>query len=127
MLRVDVTDRVEGWLEEARRKHGAGQLTDEDFEHLKHLLGSGQPARQEILYLQASSTSPISRVVGMALYRPGEVHGSYSLESGEFPYNNVMAAVEDGWRVVQFPVPPTQFSDHSVDYVGFEFVLERYS
>jgi hypothetical protein len=37
-----------------------------------------------------------------------------------------MAAVEDGWRVIQFPVPPTGFSDDTVDYLGFEFVLEKW-
>jgi hypothetical protein len=120
---LSVTD----WLQEMRRKHAQGQLADADFDELEGLISHGASARQQLLYLQAGSTSPLSRVVGMALFVPGERHDNYSLEAEEFPYQTVIQAVEDGWRIVQFPVPPTDFSDQAVDYVGFEFILERWA
>jgi hypothetical protein len=62
----------------------------------------------------------------MALLIPGQVHDQMSLEPREFPYQTVMEAVEDGWRVVQFPTPATAFADDRVDYLGFEFILEKW-
>jgi hypothetical protein len=114
------------WLRDKRKKHSQGQLTDMDFDELEGLLANGGPPRQQLLYLQAGSTSPLSRVVGMALFVPGERHDNYPLDAEEFPYQTVIQAVEDGWRIVQFPVPPTDFSDQTVDYVGFEFILEKW-
>jgi hypothetical protein len=120
------------WLSEKRAKFAAGEFSDRDFDELEALLSRApmgcevtQP-RQQLLYLQTADTSPTSRVVGMRQLVPGEAHGDYPLTDGEFPYNTVMAAVEDGWRVIQFPVPPTGFSDDTVDYLGFEFVLEKW-
>jgi hypothetical protein len=115
---------ISDWLREKRSKHAAGRLTDADFEELQALL-SDTP-RQQLLYLQATSTSPLSRVVGAAHFVPGERHDDYTLDPSDFPYETVMQAVEEGWRIVQFPVPPTGFSDQGLDYLGFEFVLERY-
>jgi hypothetical protein len=112
------------WLLDNRAKHASGMLADADFAELEALLS--QAPRQQILYLQAASTSPLSFVVGASLFVPGERHDDTSLDPSEFPYPTVMAAVEDGWRIVQFPVPPTGFSDQALDYLGFEFVLERY-
>ena len=114
------------WLREKRKKHAEGRLVEADFDELEGILATGPPARQQLLYLQAGSTSPLSRVVGMAVFLPGERHDNYRLDVEEFPYQTVIQAVEDGWRIVQFPVPPTNFSDQSVDYVGFEFVLEKW-
>jgi len=116
---------VRDWVREKRQKHAAGSLTDADFAELEALLD--RAPRQQILYLQAASTSPLSRVVGMTRLVPGERHEAASLAPGEFPYPTVMAAVEDGWRIVQFPVPPTDFRDDRVEYLGFEFILERFA
>jgi len=115
---------IADWLRETRAKFAAGELSARDFEELEALLS--RAPRQQILYLQTADSSPTSRVVGMRRLVPGEAHAEYALADGEFPYTSVMAAVEDGWRVVQFPVPPTGFRDDTVDYLGFEFVLERW-
>jgi hypothetical protein len=117
---------ISDWLREKRAKHSIGRLTDADFDELQELLSGAGAARQQLLYLQATSTSPLSRVVGAARYVPGERHDDYTLDPADFPYETVIQAVEDGWRIVQFPVPPTGFSDQALDYLGFEFVLERY-
>jgi hypothetical protein len=118
---------VRSWLEEKRRKARSAPLTEADLDELQALLDDPPAPRQQILYLHAGNTSPLSRVVGMTLYRPGQAQDDGSLEPGEFPYRTVMEAVEDGWRILQFPVPPTDFSDDRVDYLGFEFVLEKWS
>jgi hypothetical protein len=117
---------ISHWLSEKRAKYILGRLTDADFDELQELLSSATTPRQQLLYLQATSTSPLSRVVGAARYLPGERHDDYTLDPTGFPYETVMQAVEDGWRIIQFPVPPTTFSDQALDYLGFEFVLERF-
>jgi hypothetical protein len=123
---------VAEWLERARAKLAAGEFCARDLDGLEVLLsrapmgGEVTQPRQQILYLQTADSSPTSRVVGMRCLLPGEAHGEYALADGEFPYATVMAAVEDGWRVIQFPVPPTDFRDDAIDYLGFEFVLERW-
>lgn len=114
---------VADWLREARRKLAARELEETDLDALEALLA--RPPRQQILYLQTADSSPTSRVVAIRRFLPGEAHGRYGLIE-EVPYPSVMAAVEDGWRVVQFPVPPTDFRDDTIEYLGFEFVLEKW-
>jgi hypothetical protein len=48
------------------------------------------------------------------------------LPSQEPPYESVLSAVADGWRIVQFP-DARQYSYQGVDndYLGFEFILEK--
>ena len=44
----------------------------------------------------------------------------------EPPYDSVLAAVGDGWRVVQFPIAKLyNYQGQENDYLGFEFVLEK--
>ena len=42
-------------------------------------------------------------------------------------YASVLDAVADGWRVVQFPVINLyNYEDLENDYVGFDFILEKW-
>ena len=48
--------------------------------------------------------------------------------SVEPPYESVLAAVADGWRVVQFPIAKLYaYEGQYNDYLGFEFVLEKFA
>ena len=48
-------------------------------------------------------------------------------EDAEPPYNSVLDAMRDGWRVIQVPFikAPTSRARIRNDYLDFEFVLEK--
>ena len=44
----------------------------------------------------------------------------------EWPYATVHDAIQDEWRVVQFPVQLAPFDDREIDILGSEFILEKF-
>ena len=49
-----------------------------------------------------------------------------TLPSQQPPYESVLAAVADGWRIVQFPdIKRYTYQGVNNDYLGFEFILEK--
>ena len=102
-----------------------GSLTAADLRDLAAASSSafaGQ--RQELLYLQTATTSVTSEVIGMSLVAGGEVSDG-PMDPGQWPYKSVLEAMEDGWRVVRFPVQLP--AGHTQDaHITCEFVLERW-
>ena len=113
---------VKGWLDESRKKLQAGDFTEADLQRLEVLLTK---LRQMVLYLYSKSTSMRSAIASWALYDP-TVPYEPTLPSQDAPYDSVIEAVNDGWRIVQFPRPELyQFSDVDNAYLGYEFILEK--
>ena len=113
---------VNDWLAESRDKLAAG-LTAADLDQLETLL---QTPRQQVLYLYSKSTNMRSPLASWALYDP-TVHQEPVLPKSAPPYESVLAALADGWRVVQFPIAKLyDYEGHDNDYLGFEFVLEKF-
>ena len=114
---------VNDWLAESRDKLTAG-LTAADLDQLETLL---QTPRQQVLYLYSKSTNMRSPLASWALYDPTRPQQPV-LPSAEPPYESVLAAVADGWRVVQFPIAKLyDYEGQDNDYLGFEFVLEKFA
>ena len=66
-----------------------------------------------------------SAIASWALYDP-TVPYEPTLPSQDVPYDSVIEAVNDGWRIVQFPRAELyQFSDIDNTYLGYEFILEK--
>ena len=83
--------------------------------------------RQQILLLYAGTSCLSSKVVGWSFY-DGTGKGDEKYESFETPpFETVLDAMKDGWRVIQVPVltPPLPGHEKKADYLKFEFVLER--
>ena len=81
--------------------------------------------RQLVLYLYSKSTNMRSAIASWALYDP-TVPYEPTLPSQDVPYDSVIEAVNDGWRIVQFPRAELyQFSDIDNTYLGYEFILEK--
>ena len=113
---------VKGWLDESRKKLQAGDFTEADLQRLEVLLTK---PRQMVLYLYSKSTSMRSAIASWALYDP-TVSYEPTLPSQDAPYDSVIEAVNDGWRIVQFPRAELyQFSDIDNAYLGYEFILEK--
>ena len=126
---------IKAWLEVSREKLRDGSLSNEDLRNLETLLAE---TRQMVLYLYAKSTNPCSAIASWALYDPSEPQQENQLvasdtfpiapklPSQDSPYNSVMEAMADGWRVVQFPREELHpFSDADNSYLGFGFILEK--
>jgi hypothetical protein len=113
---------IEEWLATSRQKLADGALTAADLDRLAALV---KEPRQRVLYLYSKSTNMRSPLAAWTEYdatKPQEP----TLPSSEAPYESVLAAVADGWRIVQFP-DTKLYSDQGVDndYIGFEFILEK--
>ena len=90
------------------------------------IVGSENPKRQDILYLQAVTTSPGAAVVGMLLVEDGELREGPP-NSEDWPYQTVLEAIRDGWRIISFPNMALLAVDEKEFYgLGAEFILERW-
>ncbi len=109
-------------LDECIALHRRGELTESDLRGL----AACRPGMQDLLYLQAGSTSPLAQINGIALFAAG-VQAPMPRDPSEWPYRRVMDALADGWRIVSFP-NPALLLDESRNYgLGCEFILERWS
>ena len=80
--------------------------------------------RQNILYLQCGTTSITSKAIGMAIVDNG-VLSDGPIDPKDWPYKTVLEAINDGWRVIQFPLITTATVDNRLRYVPCEFILEK--
>ena len=116
---------IRQWIAESRRKLESGALEGRDLDQLESLLEN--PPRPKIMYLTARSTNMRSGIVGWVVFVPGE-KPKLRLPGDEPPYDSVLEAVADGWRVVQYPIPKLyEYKDLENDYVGFDFILEKWN
>ncbi len=104
-----------------------GALTaDRLRQGITDIVGQNGHQRQDILYLQARSTSPESPVVGMLLIEDGELSEGPP-DPDDWPYQTVLDAVREGWRIISFPNMALLTVDKKEFYgLGFEFILERW-
>ena len=81
---------------------------------------------QDLLYLHASTFSPASEVIAITLMEGGKQQPVPD-DAADWPYQTVLEAVADGWRIVCFPeMSLVTTSDSDLHGLGHLFVLERY-
>ena len=117
--------QIQRWVDKLR----AGTLMEADLQkaldHLNDGISEGDsPKRQRLLYLNTSSTSVDSQVLGMALVENGEILEAPD-DVDEWPYNSVLEAIGDGWRVVKFPEMALLLQEDKTFGLGCEFILEK--
>ncbi len=86
--------------------------------------------RQQILILNLASPDLASRTVAWALYDGALPESERQMQSGdtpEPPYTSVLAAMRDGWNVIQISTLPTYVAghEHESGHLPYEYVLER--
>ena len=113
---------LEQWIESGRAKVQAGTFALEDLDQLEKLQAK---RRQLVLYLSSQSTNMRSPVSAWVLYDAIQPHDP-QLTSQNPPYNTVLEAIADGWRVVQFPTSKLYEYRNDNDYIGYEFILEKW-
>ena len=113
---------IKQWLDNCIEKHKSGELTTEDLCSIQDVVNS---EKQTILYLYSKSTNPRSPIGAWAMF-DATVPDEPILPSQDAPYNSVLDAVRDGWRIVQFPRPELyNFTDVENAYLSYEFILEK--
>ena len=118
-----VKSTIKEWLDNCIEKLNAGELTETDLRGVTDILGS---KKQLILYLYSKSTNLRSPLGGWALY-DATATDEPVLPSQEPPYASVLDAVNDGWRIVQFPRPELyNFTDVDNAYLTYEFILQKF-
>ena len=114
---------IQDWIQTGREKYHAGKLSDQDFDRLERLI---ETKKQKVIYLYSKSTSMRSQMFRAGLVYDPNNQDEPELSSQESPYESVMSAVRDGWRIVQFPISKLySCPDVDNDYLGYEFVLEK--
>ena len=79
---------------------------------------------QDLLYLQSNGTCLDSGILGMTLVENGQMT-DVSEDSKDWPYQSVLEAIRDGWRVVQFPNLALLMDESRTYGLGCEFILEK--
>lgn len=81
---------------------------------------------QDLLYLQTYSSAPDSQVLGMTLIENARIVPA-GIDATKWPYQTVLDAIADGWRVVSFPNASSTAPPDDPQGFGYEFILERLS
>ena len=83
--------------------------------------------RQKLLVLYLSNSNLTSAVCGWAAYDGTSAEDHSSGDAEEPPYTSVVAAMRDGWRVIQFPqlLPQPSGQEYSTSFMRYEYILEK--
>jgi len=83
--------------------------------------------RQQLMILYATSPALNSGVGAWSIYDATGQEEHTTGDSIEPPYPSVLAAMQDGWRVIQLPqqFPAYPGMEYHTAYLRFEFVLEK--
>jgi hypothetical protein len=117
--------RLEQEIERCISELQRGELTEGSLRHVLDAVGPPR-GRQDLLYLQAASTSPGAPVHGMLLVEAGEIREPPD-NPDQWPYRTVLDAIRDGWRIIHFPNLTLMMDERRTYGLGCEFILERWS
>ena len=122
-----MSSKIEEWVSLARKKVKNESISDNDLDQLEQILQIRcNQNRQRLLYLQATTPSIRSNVIGMAQHEP--VNGAITQiepDTDDWKYQTVHDAIVDGWQAIFFPAQRTNFDDHEIDILGYEFILQK--
>ncbi|HEY4186674.1 MAG TPA: hypothetical protein VGP07_16470 [Polyangia bacterium] len=83
--------------------------------------------RQQLLFLCLANPNPTSAVVAWSFFDGTGRTTTMAGDADQPPYDSVLAAMKDGWRVMQVPavVAAAPGREHETGLLRFEFVLEK--
>jgi hypothetical protein len=115
---------VNVWLHHAQSKTSQGGVTPDDLQQLQQMVQRAQP-RQHLLYLHTKAPAVNAPVIGMAHHAPVAGATDTIRTRTDWPYETVHDAIVDGWQVIHFPNLMAPYDDRELNYVGYEFVLQK--
>jgi hypothetical protein len=101
------------------------RLTESSLQQLADLIEAAPRTRQNLLYIQGSSTHPGSTALGMLLIVDGECTEPPP-DPKEWPYRSALDAVKDGWRIIAFPNLALLADPAVPQGLGCDFILEKW-
>jgi hypothetical protein len=83
--------------------------------------------RQQLLILYSATSSPESEVGAWSMFDGTGRRSHMAGDSDKPPYASVLAAMRDGWRVIQVPqlAVAAPGAEHDTAFLRYEFVLEK--
>ena len=83
--------------------------------------------RQQVLTLYLGTSELDSRVMGWAMYDGTGRESHTTGDSSEPPYETGLAALQDGWRLIQHPIliPPYPGEEYTTSFMKYGFVFEK--
>ena len=83
--------------------------------------------RQKVLTLYLSTSALDSAVLGWAIYDGTGQDAHTTGDNSEPPYDTGLAALRDGWRLIQHPVliPPYPGEEYVTSFMKYGFVFEK--
>jgi len=89
--------------------------------------GSGTVVRQQVLVLYLNTSALDGGVVGWSSYDGTGRTTPTTGDSDEPPYETGVAALQDGWRLIQCAplIPPYPGHEYDVSFLKHEFVFEK--
>jgi hypothetical protein len=83
--------------------------------------------RQQLLFLYLTHAHPSSETIGWSLFDAAGDASTQAGDSDQPPYPSVLAAMRDGWRVIQVAQqqPAYPGMEQRTAFLPYEFVLER--
>lgn len=116
-----MTHKARRLLEDCMAQLQEGSLTAIE---LQAVIDALDHRAQDLLYLQCGTTSVTSAVMGVQWIADGQVQPEPE-SPDDFPYQTVLEAIQDGWRVIQFPNLALLLDEKRTYGLGCEFILER--
>ena len=111
-------------LEECIERLKQGGLTETHLRDLGSAIMTDNAKQQHLLYLQTATTAVTSEVIGMLMVKDGAVSDG-PFDYADWPYKTVLDALNEGWRVIRFPVQLPV--GHTQDtHITCEFILEKW-
>ena len=116
--------KIKAQVDRCKEEFAQGVLTEASLNGILQALEE-HPPRQRLLFLRVEGWTINSGVIGMLMLDNGEMSEG-PLRPEDWPYKNVIDAIQDGWRVIKFPELALWIDETRTYEVGGEFVLEKW-
>ena len=80
--------------------------------------------KQDLLYLTTGTTAPDAQLLSINLVEDGIIQ-SLPQNADEWPYQILLDAINDGWRIIKFPEQALLLNEDTSYGLGCEYVLEK--
>lgn len=121
--KMGTNELIKGQIEECIVALRQGELTEGDLRMVVDGMDDVKLQRQDLLYMQTSTTGLDTEAHGMTMIVDGEVVEPASPD--DWPYNSPLEAIRDGWRIIEFPNLALLMDESKTYGLGCEFILER--